>query len=138
MVGYLLIFLLPPPYYGGLSGFIIKLCTSILIVLAILWIISTIMSLMPGKGRGLICEHTFTVLPEKWIEKTEFNETHGKWGSITGVIETNKLLLLVIDHTNSHVIPRTAIDADDYQSFLKVVRENVPKEAFVRFLRAAF
>jgi len=136
MLGYLLLFLLPPPHDGSLSGFIVKLITSILLVLGILWIITTIMSLLPGKGRGLICEHTFTALPDEWIEKTEFNETHGKWGSITGVIETKQLLLIIIDHTNSHVIPRTTIDADAYRSFLKAVRENVPKEAFIRPVQA--
>lgn len=133
---YLLLLLLVLPQGGGIPGFIIKLIASILILLAMLWLVSTIMSLMPGKGRGLICEHTITALPEGWIEKTEFNETHGKWGAITGVIETRQLLLIVIDHTNFHVIPRTKIDSDAYDSFIKVVRDSVPKEAFVRPVRA--
>jgi hypothetical protein len=137
MGGFFLMFMLLPPYDGGLIGFIVKMVTSALIFLVIGWLTTTVTSLLPGKGRGIICEHTFTVLPEEWIEKTAVNETHGRWEAITGVIETKQHLLIIIDHSNTHVIPRSTVDADAYHGFLQVVREFVPKGAYVRPVRCA-
>ncbi len=70
------------------------------------------------KKKGVIGVHEISIVNDGIVEKTEYNETKQKWGSIENIVTFKGKTLIFIGAMQAHVVPEDSIIDGDYKTFV--------------------
>ena len=71
-----------------------------------------------SQNKGVIRVHEISIEDDGIIEKTDYNETKLRWGSIENIVAFKGKTLIFIGAMQAHVVPEDSIIDGDYKTFV--------------------